>query len=939
MANLTSTQKSAVLSALTLEKARNYSSLEYYLKQLLSGRDVTFQIGGDTIVASPAEAWDIISDWGQSDGGLPMGDRGSMRNRASRLLSYIQINLMGKTTEAAASYRLILEQANKPLIKAGETTTDPVGLILQKAHNLRREQIKLLQNGLIGKLATNLEKTKFLKNIPDAPTRVLVMQMIAASNLNFRSASDFTPERINQLLLHEPGYKQLNNAMHLAYSRSTQKDFVELEKTVNDSIAAQYKGDEAKYLADMDNLRELSELSPALSDVNWMVSHIAFASSPEEKTKLINALRSTLVASARQSHQDGQTLLRSALAQAGLPDTALGSLENLIPYLEEIEVKQRHLLLGSDLRDRDPRLIATSGLAAALGVDLTTPWLKAEDLNAVTKQITDKYGVNTLVEAVGKTNDPKELSEIKNLLGKTSDYNYYHTSLSGNLLLSAQETLAKGRGNLASIASPITRLTGKVWAGYEKVDNVVNSPVRGLADGWQRLQEKFPILNPAGFILTKWSGFQIGIANRLNLWATKASVSGHWFSGFAVHVADFTEGFVKHEASWSGAGAFFFERKWGNVLDWAAKKAGHESWSVARASLWQGTIRAIEIGGNKIAAGLGSKIATTLAGIATSESGIGLLIIGAQIGWEILKFGFDKVKRFFTDSNFREKVLNWLPVTLGAGLTAAAALPALLLSGVGAIGTGLLAFLGAAIGSLASLFVLAATWSLAIVAGFVLLFYIFKTTTELDSGLSSLVASVICDQSKQTSSNPTANVALCIAELAYKCPGINPMTEAVVQSQSWQCLVGGLVFKKAITELEASSHISNGSSGPGNVQCVGLSAASAADGDGSFSVGQINACSYATNEPNGYRYLDGCPNMQPGDHFVMGADNCYNPTTNPDGTVGHIGVVIDPSGGEKFTCVDANYSFPGSPTQPGEIRGPDKCFFAKSQISGCLRKI
>lgn len=914
MASLTPSQKTAIVSALTLEKARNYSSLEYYLKQLLSGRDVTFRIGNDTIVASPAEAWTIISDWGQSDGGLPMGDRGSMRTRASRLLSYIQINLMGKTTEAAASYRLILEQANKPLIKAGEATADPVGLVLQKAYDLRRTQIAQLQKGLIGKLATNLEKTKFLKNIPDAPTRVLVMQMIAASNLNFRSASGFTPEHINQLLLHEPGYKQLNNAMHLAYSRSTQNDFVELEKTVNNSIAQQYKGDEVKYLADMDNLRELSELSPTLSDVGWMVSHIAFASSPEEKTKLINSLRSTLVASSRSRHQDGDTLLRSALAQAGLPDTALASLENLIPYLEEIEVKQRHLLLGSELKDRDPRLIATSGLAAALGVDLTTPWLKAEDLNAVTKQITDKYGVNTLVEAAGKTNDPKELSEIKNLLGKTSDYNYYHTSLGGNLLLSAQETLAKGRGNLASIASPITRLTSKVWAGYEKVDNIVNAPIRGLADGWQKLQEKYPLLNPAGFILTKWSGFQIGIANRLNLWATKASVSGHWFSGFAVHVADFTEGFVKHEASWTGAGSFFFERKWGNVLDWAAKKAGHESWSVARASLWQGTVRAIEIGGNKIAAGLGSKIATTLAGIATSESGIGLLIIGAQIGWEILKFGFNKVKRFFTDSNFREKVLNWLPVTLGAGLTAAAALPALLLSGVGAIGTGLLAFLGAAIGSLASLFVLAATWSLAVVAGFVLLFYIFKTTTELYSGLSQTTANIVCSlagaEAPSSSSNPKLAAAKCVFELLSKA-GINPLNRGNAATAAFNSFATGLGNGAAAEEAQRSA------TNYATFQCVGFDIVvnMMTGGGNDFT----NAKDLDTINPQGYDFVSGVGSCSPGDFFV-----------DKNGTWGHTGLFVEDAGA-NIVCLDANSDGLGT------VRDETTCRWPTNNIAGCLK--
>ena len=152
------------------------------------------------------------------------------------------------------------------------------------------------------------------------------------------------------------------------------------------------------------------------------------------------------------------------------------------------------------------------------------------------------------------------------------------------------------------------------------------------------------------------------------------------------------------------------------------------------------------------------------------------------------------------------------------------------------------------------------------------------------------------------------------------------MTESVVKSQSWQCFAGGLAFKGALAQLEQSSHVKNGASASqGNVQCVGLSAASAADGDGAFHR-QTNACLYATDVPPGYKYISGCSGMQPGDHFIMGAERC-------GATVGHIGVIIQPDGGAGFTCVDANFLV------PGQIRGPESCHFANSQISGCLRKM
>lgn len=925
MAKLSTAQKNLVLEALTYDKNSNYSGLELYLKQIVSGSNVTFKTRSDQpFVVPPSEAWEIIAEWGQSDqANLPLGDRGSPRARAARLLNYIQINLMGKTQEAAASYRLILEQANSPLVKPSETVSDPSGIILQKAYDLRREQIRQLQSGLIGKLATNLEKTQFLKNIPDAPTRALVMQMIAASNLNFRQASDFTPERINQLLLHEPGYKQLNNAIHLAYSRASQKDFVELENTVNSTISSVYEGNESKYLSDMHSLRELSELAPTLSDIDWMVNHLAFASSPAEKASLASSLRSTLVSSARSSHQTGESLLRSALKSAGLPDTALSSLSSLSPYLEEIEVKQRHLLLGTDVFDRDPRLLATAGLAQSLGVDLTTPWLKPQDLNAVAAKITQKHGVTTLVEAAAKAATPAELFEIKDLLSKTSDYNYYHTNLSGNLLLSAQEALAKTRGNLSSFAQPLTRFTTKVWAGYEKIDDLVHAPVRGLADWWETTTEKYPLLDPARFIFNKWTGFQVGIASRLNVWAARISGSGGWFSGFATHIADFTEGFVKNEANWSGAGFFFFERKWGNLLDWAAKKAGKESWTAVKGSVWKGLVNAIEVGGNKLAAGLGSKLATTLAGLASSSAGFGLIILAGQLGWELLKLGFGKIKQFFTDSRFREKVLNWLPITLGAGLTALLGLPALMLAGLGALGTGLLAFLAAIIGSLVSLFTLAAAWALAILASFALLYFIFKPTTELDSGLTQLVTNILCndedaqstDKSAGSLNSKTLACANCLAKYLTECYGSS------VSQQSLGKGIGCLLAKKVAPDV--ASLIERSTTSFTYLQCVGFVQASIACGGGSLQ--GANACSYEGKVDPNYEFVSGLKGAKPGDPVVFRSSGVCG-----DSAPGHIGILKQDAG--ALVClVDANQKCSGCVS--------DNNCLPKTFLAGYLKKI
>lgn len=379
----------------------------------------------------------------------------------------------------------------------------------------------------------------------------------------------------------------------------------------------------------------------------------------------------------------------------------------------------------------------------------------------------------------------------------------------------------------------------------------------------------------------------------------------------------------------NGAIYHFTTEQWGKVVKWSLARTGmtgvvkYAGISATRTA----TRLLLKIGGRTLAR-FGAK---AVGAVLTAATAIGSVVFAIGMIIDFISMGLEFIKEFFRNSQFRKTIMGW-----GAAITAFVAS-----INIGAIFVGI----GAALSSVLPI-MFAEGLAILLIALAIVGVTIFtvpqiqneiKNTFNLDSGISSLVASVICDQSTLANPSATANVALCIAELAYKCPGVNPMTESAVGSQSWQCFVGGLVFKKAVTELEISSHISNGATGPGNVQCVGLSVASAADGDGSFSTGQRHACSYATiNKPSGYTYLPGCPGVQSGDHFIMGVEKCVSTGGT---TVGHIGVVIEADGGVGFSCVDANYSFAGNGIQPGEIRGPDKCHFAISEISGCLRKI
>jgi hypothetical protein len=928
MANKLSTaQQNLVIESLTLDKASNYSRLEYYLKQIIAGRDVVFETRSDQpFIVSSQEAWSIIVSWSQSEGNLPVGDRGSRFNaksRAAHLLDYLQTNISGKTAEAAASYQLILEQANNKI--ASPLPSQKVNdYNLQKIYDLRHLQIEIQQAGLIGKIYTNLEKTKILEGVPKE-SRNYVLRMLSAANQNFRygpkhSYQDFTPEKIHQLLLHTPGIRDTNQIMRLFYSKAAQKDIATIRETISQAIQEEYGTDDAKYQSYMDSVRNISSLSPSLSNIDYLVNSINIHATPEEKAQLIRSLRSQLVSSAMGEHQGGDTLLKRALVSAGFPESNADYYKSLVPYLEEIEVKQRHLLLGSELSERDSRLLSTASLATELGVDLSTPWRKKKDLDSATEKILKEFGVSSLQEAFDAeyagNKDLSKLVAINELMGMQADHKRYHDSLAGNFWYKVREGFDKGVGNYLAVRQPVDRFTRKVWGGIENIDDTIRWPQRKLANWLEKTQEKYPWLNPAQLIARRWTGYQTGIALKIHSWALSVG-STSWFSGFAGNIADFTEGFIKHEGNWGGAGTFFFQRKIGNTLDWAAKNfTKHETFKGVKASiantLWSGFSKAAPGLSAKLTAGVFGEV---IAGFLLGELTLGTSI-AIQIGFEVLRAGFSVIKKFLTDPNFRNKVIDRIPLLVGGAITSVglflSGIPSAILAGIGITGAAILAFLQAAIMSLAPLFALAATIALGVTAFFALIWFgIISPSFKIDSGVGQVITSIICDENGGDG-NPSINTAMCIVKILSEC-GINPLTSGNANSSKWQCALAGLVAEDAMGVLKKSA------SDYAVLQCVGFVAAIDVAGGGS---GQFpHAKLMDAIHPSNYRFVGGVGSCSPGDIFV-----------DKNGDWGHTGIFMGVTG-PTIKCIDANGG------GPGQVRGVEECTWLTSKIAGCLKKM
>lgn len=930
-----------IIESLNLDKTANFSRLEYYLKQIVSGRDVVFETRSDTLFVVPAgEAWKIISSWGSDPSvNLPVGDSGGMKNRASHLLNYLQINISGKTAEAAANYRAIIEQANlDPAVNPlSQPAPDALTQSYQQALALRNAQLKILQSRF-GLLASSLESSKLLEGV-DPIYKPLIAQMLATNSGNLRHISNFTPDQLNQLFLHQAG-PGVNNFIHHLYTKEAKEELYHLSQDIEGGITKIW-GSEDAFQKDASDLRTLNTMSPTIGDLSWMVGGTIHASTNEQKAqlaKLIESLQTQTLASAQGQHVDGNEIIRRTLKQVGLntDDETLKQYRGLIPYLEQIEIKERHTLLGSELFERDPQILATLGIAKALHVDEKIPWMRQQDLEALTKSILSQYGGSDLFTALqGELTESSpnldKVAALTNLLKTTSEYRHYNQTLAGNPLLAAQDLLAKARGNYDSAKLPIDRFTRKIWGEYEKIDGVINWPQRKLVKWLGEQEDKYPWLNPAALILKKWTDFQTGIAIKIHGWAVGAS-TGHWFSGFAVHIVDFSEGFIKSQADWGQAGHYFFQRKWGNILNWTSQKVLHKTYDVAQKDFWLAVANSAKSIGNKFAAGLGDKVAS-LIGVATSEAGVGLIVLGGQVLWEVGKATLGKIWGTLSVlfGGKGDALENFGVVMLGGVFFALNSImlgvPAIVL-GAGKI---IQIFLKIVWDGLITIFILAATISLILIATAFLLFSVFKTTVNLDSS-AGVVAAINCQATGQTTSNPTANAAVCISQILTAC-STNPLNENNV-GQNWGCIVAGLVMyspQTLITYLK-DQLFADGWTSTKHLQCSGLVALSASAPGGS-PLAQQNACTYASDHPKTYKYISGTSGMQPGDFFITGVDGCNA------SAVGHIGVVIDPNAGAEIVCVDANEVGPGVVRGPQEFKGSPACRFPKSLISGYLHKI
>ncbi|MFH2085528.1 MAG: hypothetical protein ABII21_01965 [bacterium] len=933
---LSAAQKQQITLSLQSDKA--YHFLQLYLQQITSGHPVNF---GSNLILSADAAWDAIAEWGGStDVGLPVGDRGNWRLRANRLLNYLERTQIGAATQAGIAYYNNLEQAKTPLPTTGPTS--PEYSSFSQAQSLRRTTIDALNRQAMGQLRDRISQSKFVQRF-DPKTASILTALLTANAANLRHIDEHTPEKLNQLLLPFAGAEGINRAAHLLHSdvalhlnsrEELEGELKDLVDNVNSSVQADYGGDEDKFHLDQTRLRALGSLSPTLSDIPGLIHHLASSSSGEDQEKFALALRREIILSSRGAHKKGIDILASALRSSGLggdPEKfklLLTTLDPLSSLIDEIEITHRQKLLSTSLFEKDPRSLSTLNLAAELGIESRAFWISDQDLAAISESLVPGSGKDknyVLLQnaygaelALGPRADLQRLGQLGDLLDLHKQRSIYLSRLRSDSWFATRSSLAKTLGSLNARSQPLDKFIGGLWGGINKVDDLIHWPVRTALDFWDKVVDrasiplgksglKFPLLSPFGFLYDRWIELERRIALSTFKWSTGLARSGKWYSGIFRQVSDFSRAYFKSDANWGRASFVFFEKKWGNALNWAAQKAGSESWVALKASI--GT-KVIEFG-MKVAPGLTEKLVSVL-GVATSELGIGLLVLGAQALWEVGKSVVGKVTKLL-GSIFHGNANNlWgaIPLALGSLFLAINAV----LGGLPIIALAVFEVLRAAVKiiweSLVALFLLAAAVTLVVVAFFTLIWYgLITPTMHLDSnsGYQQLVAGIVCEEG----GGGPGSAAICLAEYLTKC-NLNPLFGNMVGNANWKCFLASTALSEAAkNQIEQSSHVD------GHLQCVGLIAAYIAQAFNQ-TIPQINAKYYATTKIDGFTFSKTC---KPGTVFV-----------DTGGSVGHVGVVVE-CAGANVVCVDANYA------GPGVTRNQDTCRYDTNKIAGYLTKI
>lgn len=670
----------------------------------------------------------------------------------------------------------------------------------------------------------------------------------------------------------------------------------------------------------------LDAVLPSYSQLNQqlVVAISTTLPSADEQKKLAESILRQLVKDGHTNQfVSARSLIENAARASGLTDSQAIALANQLysaplgAALDYRLAETRTNLLSLDSRNLADRQLINKGLLPTIPTDPNTHQASVAKFLADFNQ-THSSGAKTLDEAYqieqsSGAPSPLLLGRINHLrdddffisISTSADRRLARTSQFGHKLLhwsdKLRETEARFYDKWFEFEEklPWNRASRAVFRWYDKLAEkaIVSIKRKGKDD------LKIPLLNLTGWAFDSWHNFKKGWVHKqlIRLRGT-TSIFGKFSQTIFRNYSkgDYTIGGMFY--SWT-------RETVGKGLNWLAKKAGYATAKelgkaiIGKASEMGGKLL-IKLGGRALldlGVKAGGKLIASLLAAGTVIGGIFSAVAIVSLVFDLLKFGFQFLKEFFTNINFQKQVLK-----IGAWITGIGAT-------IATIPLGLM--LATIFGSLLSLALLAFAWAGGLLAGFTLLYHLsVQIIPGLDSKVTQIFTSIVCDQNNEGGGNPTASCASCLVKYLTECYG-QEVTGSDFETNGVSCLIAKTIAPDVAEIIEQSATSFT------YLQCVGFVQASISCGGGSLAGN--NACGYIGSSPAGWKYVAGTSGIKSGNPCMLASSG-----TCSDGAPGHIFIVGEENCGDVVCALDANQVCSGCVSADSRI--------PISQVAGCL---
>lgn len=473
------------------------------------------------------------------------------------------------------------------------------------------------------------------------------------------------------------------------------------------------------------------------------------------------------------------------------------------------------------------------------------------------------------------------------LLGKTRFGRFVRDSLSRRRAggFSFWDSYLNFRDNL-----PWNKATHKLFDWYYKLEDKLVIPLP-----FTKGKVKIPLLRPLSWGFGAWHDYKYRVATGWlkSLRGTKNPIGklGHFT----------LRNYIKGDLSWGGMFYRGTREVWGRSLNSLVRLASRGKYTTIKAFgkasfKWlteTGAKLLAKVGGEALLK-LGTKAAAALALAGTTIGAILSAGLAVLMVFDVLKLGYDFIREFISNVDFRNFVLK-VGAIGNAAVLFVVNLPVILIGALGLATTVLPLALFITVGSIA----------------FGTLYHRMASTAwQIDPGVG-IITNIVCnlagtdptsvatDPQIPSGARPTLVAGQCIYDLLVKF-GINPLTAENAVGSAWAG------FAAALGNATAASIIQTSAVGQGVFQCVGYIAAAGEMAGKGFN--PTNACLYVNNPPEGYSWTTkptvGC-------FFVIASSTCSQCGLEnaPANSCGHVGIVSAVNGA-IINAMDANGTSP-----------------------------